>query len=837
MALFPGDVGGYTTPDGRVVQLPSGLAAQFPALQPVGPPPTLPPPPGQQIGPPPGAAPADPGLAAAPPAPMTPLPLPAGPAPIWSPENSAELAKQTVQSTGTDVIPPPKPPGGGAPAGKPPAKHGTAAAPGSDQATAAPAQGAGAQRPMTDADLAKMGVAGGVNAYDTASDEKKAALNQRADAEVSQADQVGAAMAANSAADLKRLNDMQAESDRRQAAIDQHTDDLAAAAKKIADTKIDRTADHPILTAIGVALATLGTAMQNRDATLAAAYRGQPAPAPVQNPGLAAMYAGIDRKVAAQMADLDNQKAAYGLQSQALTAERGGMKDRLDQMAAMRAGYLDQAKGQIATMMQQTSSPLVKANAAMAISDVDREKAVTLGEAQNRFKTQQAAEAARKQELAIANMHDATTRRGQDVSLEATRETIAAQREEKSADLAARLIEKGDLKGAQRAKDIGERAIWDPRTGDVQLNPAGQAKMQRADQYEAQARQTQDPQQATKLRQAASDLRDSASLNDGVLAPDKATAEKVRPQIEAAQGMVDQIAEASKVLEAGPSAFNREAWAGLKTKLGDLAKNYASAAGERVTVKGIENAMENIISFDPDSMWNREANKGKALAALTALNGIVKEQADRTLKGSGIKSNWTPTAKGEGENDTRLDFSDKTAAEAGADRQLGYLDVGRYTGAQDQAQEQAFNAAASKPGSEAGLSPNAVTHIKALAGKASTASDATFGQIVKTLSNSVSDGLTNDSRVSASLGTLDVLGSANPALRDAVIAALPDMARERIQRLEAARRPVTNVPRVPSKYDPDAAAAADDAARRTAAFAPFQPGAPLAGSPGAGTPR
>ena len=805
MALYGGDVGAYTTPDGRVVQMPAGLAGMFPSLQPQVAAPG-PPPPGQQVGAGPGGSP-DPAAAMLPPVggpagpppgapePMTGLPLPAGANPTWTPQNSADLAQQTQAAKQAqdnaelqDLAKKQK---------TSPALKRVAATTSQDTsqgATQTNPDGTVSPKPLTNTDLKNMGVATPANAALAAEEEKKQAVLGKGAAEADQAAQVAAAMKANEAADQKRLADMQAEADRRQAQLDQHNQELLDQAKKIANTKIDRTADHPWLTAIGVALATLGTAMQNRDAALAAAFRGQAAPAPIENPGLKAMYAAIDRKVAAQMQDLDKQKEGYDLQNKAVANERGIMKDRLDQMAAMRVGFLDHAKQEIERISKETSVPVIKQNAAILASDVDREKATTVGEAQQRWQTQQNAEAARKQELSIAQMHNATAIRGQNLQYQEHSETIAAQREEKAAEIAKDLAVQGRAADAARMKLVGEQGVMDPRTGDFLLTPDGQKKLQDADAAEAQARAATDPAQAAALNQRAQLLRESARVNDSALAVNKKAGEDAQKAISGAQEMYNQTDAARRALQQDPSPANREAWAEITTRAQFIKAQAAKGLGERVSVRAME-ALDDVLSMDPSSLWSRAVDKGKAIAALNVLDQEFGQQADVALKSAGIKAKWRPSTPTNSHA-----FSGATADEAAEgklpaagvaqDNGVPYDPTKTYIqnnamnpGRQAQADaargtdaEDAFNAASrrtstlanGKPGqsNSYGLAPT--DHSQALAdiARAKSAGHAEYDRIV----DSLAAPLTKDARPSLVRGLAQLVNDEDPKLFAAIVA-------------------------------------------------------------------
>lgn len=771
MALYDGDMVNLLTPGGRAVSMPSGLAGMFPGLQP---PPVAPGIPGDFAG---GAG---PGPAVPPPAaPVVPPPsLPAAQGPQEGPvTDPSQLA---------------------APTGSPPRPQGPVTSP--DEPLGPPQQRA-PEPVQSNQQLAKNFAGRAIQEGDRAMDEERQGVMASARVQADEATREGARLAQRDAETEHILQERAKQAAANEAELNARISARDQLADQIAKTRIDRSVDHPIWSQVGLVLSMLGTAMTRRPGEA------------FNDPAYATLMQLIDRKVQGQMQDLDQKRASLAQMNVGVTEQRQHNLDRLTEIDARRDAAIQQAQQAVQTIAMQMKAPSALADGQKLIGKLDQERAKLHADYGKAAQDQINTEAARAQALA---MHRETL--GQ--ALQIHRETMAVNERDKMAALAERLIEKGDAKAAQRAKDLGERAIWDPRTGDVQLNPTGQAKFKQADQYEAAARTEQDPQQAAKLRQAASDLRDSARLNDGVLAPDKAVAEKVRPQLEAAQRMVDQIGEATQILDAGPSAFNREAWAGLKTTLGDLAKNYAAAAGERVTVKGIENAMENIVSFDPDSIWNREANKGKAIAALASLKNIVRQQADGVLKGAGIKSNWLPVAKGESEGNTSLALDEKTAAEHGEERTLGYATPGRYIpGVQQAIKDQEHAAYAMAPGAEGGLSPIAVTHIKALAAKAATAGDAEHDQIVTALANPISAGLRVEGRNTLAMGMLEVLRNSAPAVYADVVKALPESDQKEIRGLESVLRKPVTVPNKPSNYDPDAAAAADAEERRAAAAA------------------
>ena len=115
--------------------------------------------------------------------------------------------------------------------------------------------------------------------------------------------------------------------------------------KKIADTKIDRTADHPILAAVGAALAGIGSGMKGEKVDT-----------------LDILYRVIDRKVNAQMADLDQMGKVYGMSKEELDAIKDKGKSTLELHGIMFAAEVDKAKRAIEEVTARSASAKTLAN-------------------------------------------------------------------------------------------------------------------------------------------------------------------------------------------------------------------------------------------------------------------------------------------------------------------------------------------------------------------------------------------------------------------------------------------------------------------------------------------
>ena len=88
------------------------------------------------------------------------------------------------------------------------------------------------------------------------------------------------------------------------------------------------------------------------------------------NQAVQALYTAIDRKVAAQMQDLDQRRQGLAGQRDAIGMQHQAGMDRLAQMDVYRLGYIEQARRTVDAIKQQTTSPIVTARA----DEADRKK-------------------------------------------------------------------------------------------------------------------------------------------------------------------------------------------------------------------------------------------------------------------------------------------------------------------------------------------------------------------------------------------------------------------------------------------------------------------------------
>lgn len=755
MAMFGDDVAPYTTPDGRTVTLPSQLADQFQGLTPAG---------QQSIGPAPGTRPpvdevAGPGQPPAPPPGNAPPELPSGGNPQFPPSAQAGLAEMTPKPTPADaasaaVVSPSQVPD----AGKPNRNAGPVASP-SEARDAGPPN----RDTPTQAQLLKYNEADRVAGESAALGQSASAVQQAGAAEADKLQKIGDFQSQVVTESQRQLAERQQKAQNIEAARQKELDSILAEGKSIRDTKIDRKADHPILNAIAIILGGIGQAFSHNG----------------RNLGAEAVHAQIERKVAGQMQDLEKRRQGLAAMRDQFGLQREADKDILATADAHRIAYLDDAVRQTTAMANQLESPVAKANAQKLIADLGQKKQEIIGNASDRIYAKLQAEQARKDRLANEAASRAVAIRGQNLEDKRFYYGQAQQEREHMATLSAQLLERGDKLAAERAKRTAELGIFDPSTGNAILTPAGNAKMAQADQLEAQARREQDPSKARAILDNAQQLRDSANTNDAALGRTAEGAKDATRILSAVTNVQKNIDAASEMLKGGPSAFNKEAWVKITDYLEGVKTNYAQIMGDKISVKMLE-AIDQITGINPndDSLWGggglfeRTANKGKALSALDTISSQMKSTASTTLLANGIQTPWSPSTPAQGERDDigkggggeapgaiqRINKyfnplhsydpsgpSGQTAAEAGGDpgaiRKLGEL-ITKPLGGGSFAEYQ-FDAASQAPGkdfkgrtlppSAYGIDPADDAKVRAKVAESAKVGNKKYGQIIDTL--------------------------------------------------------------------------------------------------------
>lgn len=379
-----------------------------------------------------------------------------------------------------------------------------------------------------------------------------------------------------------------------------------ALAKKIANTKIDRKADHPILGAISIALAGLGSAMQNR-------YTGQA-------PSMAALdifWKAIDRKVAGQMADLDLMEKTYGLQKDALAAYKEMTGRKLEVYNIMLAGEADKAKRHLETIVAKSAGEQTRANAKVMMAQIDQRVAAARQDAFRWGQEYDQKERAEKNQNSRFYSQLGQQERHHQDNLQIKREEIYYDYQKALATSKAAGNDARYKAQLEMVKDNEERGIRGVN-GEFLLTKAGQAKMAQASQLEEQARALEESGKAdpmsfsvkggkdkvAELRDQAAQLRGEARITDVVRHRDKTQAGKFSDSFAAAQTVITQIDTIKQLAKTHGRDFffTDEGRAELQAAFNALAPTLKEAWQLGAWDKGSAGLVEKIIGGDP-SAW------------------------------------------------------------------------------------------------------------------------------------------------------------------------------------------------------------------------------------------
>jgi hypothetical protein len=446
--LFGSEMVDVTTPDGRRVSLPAQLAAGFDGLTPA-------------LG---GAARVDGSTApstpvfrardALQPAPGTPTPEPSAPAaPVFTADDRDAIERAQAQ---VGSAPPARraPPAISQPTGNDPART-RRSTPVISQLSA----GSGAV-PYTNASLLKQGTAGALNAELGAIDNKRAATRAAADVEGAQgtaaADILAAGnrAAAQADADRKRIADENATELRRRML------DYDEKSKALAAVKVDRSIDHPVIAAIALALGGIGSALK-KEAT---------------NPALDVLFKVIDRKVAAQMADIEQRRSALTTQRGAIDLARQSGADRLAEYDQRKIAAIEQAKRSVDEYKTRTTSDRVRANADIVSAGLDAESAKVVGDATQREQQRVSQEQQHRDALGLQYAQYGETRRhnlAEEGIAEQQRAIAAAKLQREGRDDQAKLVRERALGGEIETDTSGAPVPLRGADGSVVVDPDG----------------------------------------------------------------------------------------------------------------------------------------------------------------------------------------------------------------------------------------------------------------------------------------------------------------------------------------------------------------------------
>lgn len=369
---------------------------------------------------------------------------------------------------------------------------------------------------------------------------------------------------------------------------------------KIANTKIDRSADHPIIAALAIALAGYGSAL-----------RGD-----TVNPAMVALDKAIDRKVAGQMADLDQMGKIYGMTKEEVAVLKDKSKSRLEFHNAMIAGETEKAIRSIEELTARSNSDKTKANAQIAIGQLRQKVADKTLEAAHWGMTFDQTGAHQRASIGAQYAGIAESKRHNMASEQLTREGQYLDYQKALAADRAR----GDMAtfAARQAanKDVRETGL--KGLDGYLLTPEGRAKMTQAAQYELEAKTLEekyknDPmgasvkgQRIELLRQKAAELRGDANSFNVIQARDVAVAGKISDQYAASQTMMDTVDEIKMLYDQAGRGFisKTKLQQELQAKMGLLAVSAKDAWQLGAWDKGSAKLVADIIGADPTQGWD-----------------------------------------------------------------------------------------------------------------------------------------------------------------------------------------------------------------------------------------
>lgn len=582
MALFQGEeLVDVTTPDGRSLKLPRSVAS---ALQ--------------------GVTQQNLGQGPTPPI-TTPLAAPVIPVSLPTTETAPQQSEAGVFSgsmTPVDVTQPPPALPGGVVQSSPDYKPQLPDAYKKAQATAgkgpAPVKPVKAPAPVSPTDkLRQTGIGGALEQQTSAlSDQSTAAVdaaNIAAAGQVLIADEQAKRNAEIDKLFVKRQQD--AEADMR--AVEQKTAEFNKLRTKIGSTKIDRTADHPILGAIGMILAGLGTAMKKESV----------------NPAIDLFWKSIDRKVAGQMNDLEQKGKVLGFQREEISMLRESASNRLAMNNLMVAGEAEKAARHIEEMVSRTNSDTLKANGAATAAEIRARAAdLTMTAVQAQMGHDQR-EKFQKQEMGYKFSALNENKRQHNDEMQFKREqlyadtmkALAAEQAKGGADAAKAYVE-------QRNK-VESRGIKNISTNEVLLTIKGKAMMSEADKLEAQAealvsKGVLDPNAQARvqmMQDKAAILRDNARVNEAVIGRDPSQAGKLGEKYAAAQTVTDLATDIQNLYDTHDRSYfeTTEGQAAIQAKTTELTMALKNAWGLGVLSKQDTNLVERATGGDPTRGW------------------------------------------------------------------------------------------------------------------------------------------------------------------------------------------------------------------------------------------
>lgn len=364
---------------------------------------------------------------------------------------------------------------------------------------------------------------------------------------------------------------------------------------KIAGTKIDRSLDHPLIAAIGIALAGVGSAMKGEST----------------NPALDMVFKVIDRKVQAQMEDLDIMGKNYGLKKDELDELKSMGQRKLELYNTMMAAEAQKAARQIEATMSLTADPIIQARAKAAAAEVAKFAADKTAEATRWGLDYQQRDQHQKSQIALGRAQLAESRRATNLHADLTREGYAVDLlKQDKANNGAMSAEQAKLLAKQQ-ENVSTRGLKDLKTNTMLYTRAGLAKHAQAKKLEERAAgldpwAADTPAKKQELAQEAQRLRQEADTYDVAIARDPVAANKVMASYAATKSLMGSIDRVNQLARENGRAWIEKGGgqAAIDTLYSTMAAEIKDAIELGAWDKGSAALVEGIIGKSPTSGWD-----------------------------------------------------------------------------------------------------------------------------------------------------------------------------------------------------------------------------------------
>lgn len=376
--------------------------------------------------------------------------------------------------------------------------------------------------------------------------------------------------------------------------------------EKMAKTKIDRSIDNPIMMAIGAALVGIGQGIQGQKITTQEIILN-----------------AIDRKVAAQEADLDRLGKTYDMSKEEVAMLKERSKSKIEFHNTMIAAETQKHIRQLEEIVGRSASERTKATLKTAIAGLEEHKADKLMEATRWGVDFDQKDRHHKAQIGLGYANNRLGRDSLNETIRSNKEDEQFKREKAILDYNLALANdkaKGDdaaFKMRMEAKkEISQRGVKG-MANDYLLTREGRKKMEEADKLEKEVAAIEsNPDQMARsiasdkvalMKQKAAVLRGQAQTEDAVLALNPTVAAELGSKYASAQAMMDNIDEIKALYDkaSGRSyVFNDAESQEIDTKLATLNLQIKEATGSGAWDKGLALLYKDITGGNPTSGWD-----------------------------------------------------------------------------------------------------------------------------------------------------------------------------------------------------------------------------------------